>query len=234
MTMLIIDIETTGLSLLNHRITVIGIIPYDTTTKTIVRDEVFNVINNEIAKNHDGIIEIKKNVSKILSESSSIVAFNGIKFDMPFIIPWLKGSPCVEEVPMYSTWDAKYLDFCAISTESTKRFISLSNICTLNNINVCKSRNGAQAVVCAKERNWKALCEYCLQDVYVLLELTQHAFIHGLHFSKTRIIDHVMPSETILISYDDKFQPVLAFDKLLMSSKPEVLVTNVCLADIFV
>jgi len=207
---------------------------YDTSTKTIVQDEVFNVIKNEIDKNHDGIIEIKKNVIKILSESSSIVAFNRIKFDLLFTIPWLKESPCVEERPMYSTCDAKYLDFCSISRESTKYFISLSNICTLNNIHVCKSSNGAQAAVCVKERNWKVLCEYCLKDVYVLLELTQHALENGLYFSKTRIIDHVMPFETILISFDDKFQPVLAFDKLLMSSKPEALVTKVCLADIFV
>jgi len=219
MSMLIIDIETTGLKLSNHRITVIGTICYNPETKKIEKDKVFNVIKNEIDGNVDNIIDIKQKLGKLLLDSTSIVAFNGINFDMPFIFKWLKESPCFANNDLYSSIDTKYIDFCAISKKYTNCYISLNNICLLNHINVSKSSNGAQAVIWAKEQNWEALSEYCLQDVYVLLELTQHAIENGLYFSKTRIINDIMTSETMLMYFDSSFQPIHAFETLLIMSK---------------
>jgi len=231
--MLIIDIETTGLKISEHRIKVIGTILYDTKTKEIIKDQCFNVIKNEMEGNEVGIIEVKESIAKLLLEYVSIVAFNGINFDMPFILKWLNQSPCIKSINMYNDLDIKYLDFCAISKKYTNCYISLNNICILNEIQVCKSSNGAQAVIWAKEQNWTALSEYCMQDVFVLLQLTQHALEHGLYFATSRIIGTTMPSETILMCFDDKFQPVLAFDKLLMLNKPKECITKICLDDIF-
>ena len=39
------------------------------------------------------MIDVKKKVAQILADCTSIVAFNGIKFDMPFILKWLDESP---------------------------------------------------------------------------------------------------------------------------------------------
>jgi len=219
MSMLIIDIETTGLKLSNHRITVIGTICYDPKTKKIEKDEVFNVIKNEVDGNVNEIIDIKQTIFKLLMHSTCIVAFNGINFDMPFIFKWLKEAPCLEINDLLPIIDKKYLDFCAISKKYTNCYISLNNMCLLNKINVSKSSNGAQAVIWAKEKNWEALSEYCLQDVYVLMQLTQHAIEHGLYFSKTRIINDVMPSDTMLMYFDATFQPMHAFDTLLVMTK---------------
>jgi len=50
--MLIIDIETTGLELQTHEITVIGTILYDPVKKVIAKVECFNVIINKLEKIH--------------------------------------------------------------------------------------------------------------------------------------------------------------------------------------
>jgi uncharacterized protein YprB with RNaseH-like and TPR domain len=82
MSVLIIDIETTGLELQTHEITVIGTILYDPVKKIMVNIECFNVIINKIDENTQGMLDVKKRVAQILADCTSIVAFNGNKFDV--------------------------------------------------------------------------------------------------------------------------------------------------------
>jgi hypothetical protein len=179
------------------------------------------------------MIDVKKKIAQILLESTSIVAFNGIKFDMPFILKWLEESP--GSIVVQDGLDSKYLDFCAISREIANAYISLNNVCILNQIQVCKSANGEQAVIWAKQREWKKLSDYCMQDVFVLLELTQHALKHGLYFTGVNMNKRadIKPSEKILVVFDDKFQYVRAYDELLINQEKKSL-TKVCFDEVFV
>jgi len=234
--MLIIDIETTGLELQTHEITVIGTILYDPVKKCIVKVECFNVIINKIDENAHGMIDVKRRVAQILADCTSIVAFNGIKFDMPFILKWLEESPSSDV--LLSGIESKYLDFCAISKTIANSYISLNNVCILNQIKVCKSANGAQAVVWAREHEWKKLSDYCMQDVFVLLELTQHAIEYGLYFTSVNMNKRadVKASEKILVVFDDQLQHTRAYDKLLNvndKNTPQQSLTKVCFDDVF-
>lgn len=234
--MLIVDIETMGLKLDVHEITVIGTILYDPLLKSIIKVECFNVIKNKEDGNTQGTIELKQKIAQILLECTSIVAFNGIKFDMPFILKWLEESP--GSIVIENRLDSKYLDFCAISKKIANSYISLNNVCILNQIQVCKSANGKQAVIWAQKREWKKLSDYCMQDVFVLLELTKHALEHGLYFTGVNMNEHadVKPSEKILVVFDDKFQHVRAYDKLLANDQkkaPQESLTKICFEDVF-
>ena len=232
MSVLIIDIETTGLELQTHEITVIGTILYDPVKKIMVNIECFNVIINKIDENTQGM----KRVAQILADCTSIVAFNGNKFDMPFILKWLEESPSCDII--LSGIESKYVDFCAISKIVAKSYISLNNVCVLNQIQVCKSANGAQAVIWAREHEWKKLSDYCMQDVFVLLELTQHAIEHGLYFTGVNMNKraHVKASEKILVVFDDQLQHTRACDKLLNlndKNTSQQSLTKVCFEDVF-
>jgi len=224
--MLIIDIETTGLDLQEHEITVIGTILYDPVKKVIVKVECFNVIINKLDGNAQGMLDVKKKIAQMLADCTSIVAFNGIKFDMPFIFKWLDQAS--------SDVESKYLDFCAISKTEANCYISLNNVCILNQIPVCKSANGAQAVIWAREQEWNKLSDYCMQDVFVLLELTQHAIEHGLYFTGVNMNKraNVKASEKILVVFDERLQHTRAYDKLLNLNAQQSL-SKVCFDDIF-
>jgi len=89
MKFLIIDIETTGLSCSKDSITVIGTIVYDNETKQNCHEECYNVARADKEKNVVGILEMKSQIVKLLNDSQRIVAFNGVNFDMPFILKWL-------------------------------------------------------------------------------------------------------------------------------------------------
>jgi len=63
---------------------------YDPVRKSIIKVECFNVIKNKLDGNIQGMIDVKEKVGQILFKCTSIVAFHGIKFDMPLILKWLE------------------------------------------------------------------------------------------------------------------------------------------------
>jgi len=180
---------------------------------------------------------VKEKVAQILFKCTSIVAFHGIKFDMPLILKWLeKLEPKLDR--RSNGLDSKFLDFCAISKKIAISYISLNNVCILDQVQVCKSATGAQAVIWADEREWKKLREHCMQDFFVLLELTQHALENGLYFNAVNMKKRadVQASKKILVVFDDKFQHIRAYDKLLNNDPkkaPQQSLTKVYFDDVF-
>jgi len=53
-------------------------------------------------------------------------------------------------------------------------------VCLRNKITLAKSGSGLQAIQWANDKEWDLLESYCMQDVVVLLALTQHAVGSGL------------------------------------------------------
>ena len=99
MSMLIIDIETTGLKISTSSITVIGTILYTVETKTLEREHCFNVMIDVDNKTPQNTVKTKNALIKMFSECVSIVAFTGIIFDMPFIVKWLQEEPLRLDAP---------------------------------------------------------------------------------------------------------------------------------------
>jgi len=94
MIVLVLDIETTGLSKSKHSITVIGTIVYESLDETTISEKCYNVaLAEEAGANGKELITMKQEITKLLDDAGSVVAFNGINFDMPFILEWLNAAP---------------------------------------------------------------------------------------------------------------------------------------------
>lgn len=240
----VLDIETTGLSLARDTITVIGTIVYDVDTDTIFSKKCFNVVCAEESESGVELQKIKNELIEMFDLCTHIVAFNGIGFDIPFIVKWLKNvklstkkekemnlevcdsATTPELIDHCTRWNDKHVDFCRMSLELTGKYISLQNICTINNIEIEKSSTGLQAVHWAKERKWKELEEYCMQDVLVLLSLTQCAVKNGLKFSIRNSKCHKPSPENLYHVYlDESMKPVSKkvkkYHEIDTSKKPE-------------
>jgi len=89
MKLLIIDIETTGLSCSSDRITAIGTIVYDSVAGQTLTERCFNIEKAEKNKCVAYIAEMKVDLTALLDECDRLIAFNGINFDFPFIDKWL-------------------------------------------------------------------------------------------------------------------------------------------------
>ena len=89
MRFLIVDIETTGLSCSNDRITAIGTIVYNSESPQIHEERCFNVAKARKCGSIQDIEAMQKEVVHLFDLCDRIVAFNGINFDFPFIVKWL-------------------------------------------------------------------------------------------------------------------------------------------------
>lgn len=166
MKFLCFDIETTGLDALRDEITMICSQDLMTGTRTSYnfglpssQDESVDALIQQLVKDFD--------------EADCLCAFNGIRFDLPFMQQALH-----LHVDVITRWVLKtvdpleYLRLCGHSTTS------LDKICTHNNI-VSKSSTGLQAIQMAHEGRWEELEEYCQQDVSILcVLLKQRTFKH--------------------------------------------------------
>jgi len=232
MIVLVLDIETTGLSKTKDVITVIGTIVYESLDETAISERCYNVMVAEESQNRSDIVTMKKDITKLLDDADCVVAFNGVGFDMPFIMKWLNtsssSSPAqtdhagkrktpeinpdnliptgskIETAMDADPWQHKYLDFCLLSREHTGSYISLHNACLWNNISVAKSGSGLQAVHWAKEKNWERLESYCMQDVVVLLALTKHAVSNGLSLPIMSYGQRGKKRNSLLLCFDAK------------------------------
>ena len=210
MHVLYIDIETLGLDLKIHDITVIGTIQKTVTAaehsdilernskklkytnvtntnsevihtsdksvnkKTEYKDIVEKCYNVCVARENGTEKAMKTEVLHLLESSQVIVAFNGISFDVPFLLKWLEREDLLADITN------KTLDFCDIGHIVIKQRIKLNTMCTHNGITESKYACGKVAITWAIEKNWKELEYYCMQDVVLMCKLTERAVDNGL------------------------------------------------------
>ena len=178
MRVLYIDIETTGLSIKTENITVIGIVVSEyrvPRTNNVSGIEILRKCFNVCLAIEEGTeIQMKQNVLQEMENCDIMVAYNGIKFDTPFILKWLG----IEE--RKQEFDDKTLDFYNVNRIILSKSISMQQMCINNKIVAEKYANGKQAVIWASERNWTELEYYCMQDVNVMIMLTEKAISTGL------------------------------------------------------
>ena len=101
----------------------------------------------------------------LFEEASSLCAFNGIRFDLPFMETALGIDP-----ETIKRWKKKTSDILEKCREEYKHTFKLDLLCQCNDI-VTKSSSGLQAIQWAKEGKWEDLRSYCEFDVHILCEL---------------------------------------------------------------
>lgn len=141
--MLAFDIETTGLSFRNCEI-----------TAACVYDGADGFQRTFIFSNGDSPEEFMG----LLDNADTLCAFNGARFDIPFI----EAQWGVTAARVYK-WRVKLFDILEMSYTMLGEGFSLNRLLTFNSIMV-KTSSGKEAIVMAKEGRWKDLGDYCMQD----------------------------------------------------------------------
>jgi len=142
---IVLDIETTGLNPINHKITCIC-------AKTNDANYFYKCSTNEYA------ILIHFYCWIINKKDYIIITKNGKQFDIPFII---SRSVLTIDGRFHVLIDIfKHIDI----QEVTKKRISLDDMATLLKLSN-KSADGLQAIKWFKEKKYSKIIEYCMNDV---------------------------------------------------------------------
>ncbi len=140
--MLAFDIETTGLS------------NTDTITAVCLYDPEHGIEHTYIFALGDDPNDVIREMDK----ADQLCAFNGARFDIPFMQKeWKIPTSKVQQ------WRLKLFDIYEMSTLIFKRGFSLNQLLQKNNIPV-KTGTGKEAIVLAHNGQWMELGEYCMHD----------------------------------------------------------------------
>ena len=154
--MLAFDIETTGLKPGRDQITIVCTEDFKTGHR-----KAYEFGRLMAAGDMDGYERAKQDMLEALSRASTLCAFNGLAFDIPFI---------EKTFGVHSTiaaeWKGKLSDIFVHCKRVYMHTFSLNLLCEKNNVPV-KISSGLQAVEWAREGNWDALKEYCEADVAI-------------------------------------------------------------------
>jgi len=183
MLLLCFDIETTGLDGSRDEVTMICSQDLETGERKSYN---FGLLSSE-DQPADALVE---ELTKHFDAADYLCAFNGIRFDLPFLQQALDLSPDV-----ITRWVLKTVDPLEFLRLSGHRTSSLDKICTHNNI-ASKSSTGVRAIEMARAGLWDELEQYCQQDVSILCVLV--AMRTFQHPAQDTLIDLIecMPAGT--------------------------------------
>jgi hypothetical protein len=157
--MLAFDIETTGLDPRKSVVTCVCAEDFHSGRKYTFE---FAKVRHESPHTLHGL---ECELVQILEEAPTLCAFNGIRFDTPF----LQAALGLDRETM-RRWNCKTSDILEHCRNVHKHTFSLNLLCETNGIPV-KTGDGLQAIRLAKERKWAELREYCAHDVHILCDL---------------------------------------------------------------
>ena len=160
--MLAFDIETTGLDGSKHDVTVVCTEDYHTGKRVAYEfDKIRKLEPHKLAK-------LRADMVKAFNEATSLCAFNGIRFDIPFLRKSLSLDHEVTNAWILKTSDI--LEACRLGQYGPKHTFGLNLLCEHNSIKM-KISSGKEAIVMAHCRRWDDLRLYCIEDVRILCDL---------------------------------------------------------------
>lgn len=163
--MLAFDIETTGLDPRKCVVTIVSTEDYRT-------GETKHYEFSRVCKEAPERLEaLKSELIKDFNAASSLCAFNGIQFDIPFLMVSLKLSADV-----VTGWVLKTTDILECSRHVHQNTFGLNLLCGANGIQL-KSSSGLEAIKMAHEGRWEDLKDYCQDDVHILCDLYRKRFL---------------------------------------------------------
>jgi DNA polymerase III epsilon subunit-like protein len=162
--MLVFDIETMGLDARKHAVTVVSTQDFRSGRR----------VSYEFARTRAEtphlLAALGEEMVLAFEEASSLCAFNGVRFDLPFLRTALK----IDDATI-TRWVLKTSDILESSRLLHNSTFSLDLLCQTNGMPT-KISSGLQAIFMAAEQRWDDLREYCEDDVDILCRLynTQH------------------------------------------------------------
>jgi hypothetical protein len=123
-------------------------------------------------------LALREEFLSILDAAPRLCSFNGIRFDIPYIIKDWGLDPARAH-----GWVMKTVDIFEASKLGLQQTFKLAQLLAVNNME-SKTGSGAEAVLLAEEGKWEALGAYCLQDTRLTYLVTaQMGVILPLHTS---------------------------------------------------
>ena len=161
-TMLAFDIETLGLNpLVNHDnplappVTAVSLY---STCPTKQKTFIFKSSTADPTADEAREEEMREEIFTMLDEAPRLCAFNGIRFDIPYMkAAWNIPDERVE------AWVLKTFDVFEACKIAINRTFPLKNLLAVNGME-SKSGTGLAAINLAKTFQWDALGDYCMQD----------------------------------------------------------------------
>lgn len=160
--MLAFDIETTGLDGKKHDVTVVCTEDYHTGERIAYEfDRVRKCEPQNLGK-------LREDLVKAFTAATSLCAFNGIRFDIPFLRHSLGLSHDVTNEWIWKTTDI--LEACRLGKFGPSHTFGLNLLCQHNGIKM-KTSSGKEAITMAANNRWQELTSYCTEDVRILCDL---------------------------------------------------------------
>ena len=146
--MVAFDIETMGFNPLKERITAAAVYDGNGLSKVFV------------FKGEDGETDarLRDEFISILDAAPRLCAFNGVRFDIPYIIKHWR----LDQSKAHA-WVLKTVDLFEACKLGLRQTFKLAQLLSVNNME-SKTGSGAEAVHLARDGEWEKLGAYCLQD----------------------------------------------------------------------
>lgn len=162
--MLVFDIETTGLDKHHCVITLICTEDFATGHRRAYEFARCRAEGGDLKALRDEVVQAFR-------AAPALCAFNGLRFDLPFMQAQLD-----VDAAEAAAWAAKTSDMLESSRLLFKSTFSLNLLCETNNVQA-KSSSGTQAISMAKNGEWGALVDYCTDDVRILCDLYRMRYV---------------------------------------------------------
>ena len=171
--MLVFDIETTGLDPTSSVVTVVCTEDFATGER---RAYEFGRVR---ACEPENETLLRSELLQAFDKAESLCAFNGVRFDIPFLHAALQLSPDTTAAWLLKTTDI--LEAARLGVFGPTHTFGLNLLCQHNTVAV-KSGSGLQAIKFAEDHNWDALLSYCADDVRILCDLYRRRLLNNPRF----------------------------------------------------
>ena len=168
--MLAFDIETTGLDGHKHDVTVVCTEDYHTGER--IAYEFDRVKKTDPSR----LEQLKQDLITAFNNASSLCAFNGIRFDIPFLRNCFKIDNNTVNAWLLKTTDI--LEACRLGKFGPRHTFGLNLLCEFNGIKM-KTSSGKEAIAMAHSNRWDELKNYCVEDVRILCDLYRKQHLHN-------------------------------------------------------
>lgn len=171
--MLAFDIETTGLDPRTSVVTVVCTEDFHTGERRAYEFGRVRACEPE----NEGLL--REELIEAFDEAESLCAFNGVRFDIPFLHAALKLTPEKTAAWLFKTTDI--LEAARLGVFGPSHTFGLNLLCQHNKVQV-KSGSGLQAIKFAQENRWDELLSYCADDVRILCDLYRRRLLNNPRF----------------------------------------------------
>ena len=195
--MLAFDIETTGLDPAHCVVTVVCTQDYYTGER---RAYEFARVRACEPQNED---VLRTELIQAFNDAESLCAFNGVRFDIPFLHKALNLSDATTTAWLFKTTDI--LEAARLGMFGPAHTFGLNLLCQHNHIQT-KSGSGLQAIKFAQEHKWDDLKRYCSDDVRILCDLYKRRYLNNPRFYKVIDLAAICHANTFAKANEDKTQ----------------------------